>query len=80
MTIRDSLSCVPADNRETWVQMSMAVRKTGLPWWMPSGVGDADDYHLSHGFSALAEAIDHLWRARQGQGLVAAPYASGNSG
>ncbi len=35
-----------------------AALKTGLPYWMPSGVGtDANDFHQQHGIEALADAL-----------------------
>lgn len=41
--------------------------KTGLPFWMPPEVGDANDYHKKHGIRALASALNTL---RAGAGLV----------
>ncbi len=36
----------------------MAALKTGLPYWMPPGVGtDANDFHQRHGVKALADAL-----------------------
>lgn len=34
--------------------------RTGLPWWMPPVVGDANDYHQSAGLQALAKAVSSL--------------------
>lgn len=41
--------------------------KSGLPWWMPPGVGqDANDYMLAHGVRALADCLNDLRRSVQG--------------
>ena len=32
-------------------------RQTGLPYWMPSEIGDANDFHQARGLEALADAL-----------------------
>ena len=32
-------------------------RKTGLPYWLPPELGDANDFHQRHGLQALADAL-----------------------
>lgn len=34
--------------------------KTGLPWWMPPSIGDANDFHQSESIRALAEEIRRM--------------------
>ena len=35
-------------------------RKTGLPYWMPSEFGDANDFHQAHGIDALANELRRM--------------------
>ena len=51
-----SLAKIVADHDENGVG-EKAARKTGLPWWMPPEIGDANDYHLAHGINALASQL-----------------------
>lgn len=50
---------VVADHDESGTGEKYA-EKTGLPWWMPPSIGDANDYHQAEGIDALASAINDL--------------------
>lgn len=69
---------VVADHDASQTGEKFAV-KTGLPWWMPPELGDANDYMQRHGVRALAKELNELRRGL-GRGSVAPGYASGNSG
>ncbi len=51
--------CVIADHDESKTGEKYAER-TGLPWWKPPEIGDANDFHQAHGIRALANAINEL--------------------
>jgi hypothetical protein len=70
---------VVADHDESRAGEKAAV-KTGLPWWMPPEIGDANDFHLARGIRPLADALNGLRRVRQGLGAVAARYVSNDAG
>lgn len=48
-----------ADNDESGTGEKYAI-KSGLPWWMPPEVGDANDWHMKHGLKSLAAALADL--------------------
>lgn len=50
---------VIADHDESKTGEKYAER-TGLPWWMPPEIGDANDFGQVHGIRALAIAINEL--------------------
>ena len=52
-------SFVVADNDESGTGEKYAL-KTGLPYWMPPEIGDANDHHRQHGLPALADALRTL--------------------
>ena len=56
---------VVADNDESNAGRLWAER-TGLPYWMPPEIGDANDFHMRHGLRALAEALNGLRREAKG--------------
>lgn len=43
-------------------------KQTGLPWWMPPDLGDANDFHQTSGIDALANAVNELRRFGVGLG------------
>lgn len=51
-------SFVVADNDKSGAG-ERAAKKTGLKYWLPPELGDANDFHQRHGIDALA---DELWR------------------
>ncbi len=57
---------VIADHDENGTGQRYA-EKTGLPWWMPPDIGDANDYHQNCGVRALAEAINRLRSVQTGE-------------
>ena len=52
-------SFVIADNDASGTGEKYA-RKTGLPFWMPPEIGDANDHHRRHGIAALAASLNEL--------------------
>jgi putative DNA primase/helicase len=54
---------VIADHDESKTGERYAIA-SGLPWWMPPEIGDANDMHQRHGVRALAEAINGLRSSR----------------
>lgn len=50
---------VIADHDSNGVGRKYAER-SGLPWWMPPEEGDANDFHVKRGLSALAQELNQL--------------------
>lgn len=50
---------VVADHDESKTGEKYAI-KSGLPWWMPPEIGDANDYHRKHGLRSLAAELASL--------------------
>lgn len=71
---------VVADHDESGTGQKYA-EQTGLPWWMPPRLGDANDLHLSEGLDVLANGLKDLRREGVGHGFGAPKdYASSDSG
>ncbi len=42
-----------------------AAKKSGLPYWLPPAIGDANDWHVKEGIDSLADALRGLLRQNE---------------